>query len=59
MLRKLYNWLAGVEPLPVEETIAFKVMLETHKIGTLSADILAGWVLTTLWVGGLTGLVKT
>jgi len=38
MLRKLYNWLAGVEPLPLEEKLAFKVMWETHEIGTLTAD---------------------
>lgn len=38
MLRKLYNWLSGVEPLPVEEKIAFKVMLGTREVGTLLAD---------------------
>jgi HipA-like protein len=38
MLRKLYNWLAGVEPLPVEEKLALKVMYGTREIGTLCAD---------------------
>lgn len=41
MIRKFhkwYNWLAGVEPLPVDEKIGFKVMLDTHEIGTLTAD---------------------
>ena len=38
MLKKLYNWLAGVEPLPVEEKLALKVMLEEQEIGMLIAD---------------------
>lgn len=38
MLRKLYNWLAGVEPLPLDEKLALKVMLDTQVIGTLTAD---------------------
>ena len=38
MLRKLYSWLAGVEPLPPEEKLALKVMLGSHEIGTLIAD---------------------
>jgi hypothetical protein len=38
MLRKLYNWLAGVEPLPAEEKLAFTVMLADLEVGTLTAD---------------------
>lgn len=38
MLRKLYSWLTGVEPLPVEEKLALKVMLGDDEIGTLIAD---------------------
>lgn len=38
MLRKLYSWLTGVEPLPVEEKLALKVMLGDGEIGTLIAD---------------------
>lgn len=38
MLRKLYNWLAGVEPLPPEEKLALKVMLDDCEVGTLSAE---------------------
>ncbi len=38
MLRKLYNWLKGVEPLPVEETLALTVMLGDCEVGTLTAD---------------------
>lgn len=38
MLRKLYNWLTGVEPLPIEEKLALKVMLDSHEIGTLIAE---------------------
>jgi HipA-like protein len=37
MLRKLYNWLAGVEPLPLEEKLAFTVMLADVEVGTLTA----------------------
>jgi HipA-like protein len=38
MLRKLYNWLAGVEPLPVDEKLALKVMLKEREIGRLIAE---------------------
>jgi HipA-like protein len=38
MLRKFYSWLAGVEPLPVEAKLAFRVMLDDCEIGTLTAD---------------------
>lgn len=36
--KKLYDWFSGVEPLPVEEKIQFKVMLGSLEIGTLRAD---------------------
>lgn len=37
MLRKLYSWLTGVEPLPIEEKLTLKVMLGDREVGTLSA----------------------
>jgi len=27
LLRKAYDWLAGIEPLPIDEKIAFTVLL--------------------------------
>jgi len=36
--RKLYDWISGVEALPVEEKIAFRVLLGTQEIGILRAD---------------------
>ena len=38
MLRKLYSWLTGVEPLPAEETLAFDILLGDLQIGSLTAD---------------------
>ena len=43
--KKFYEWLSGVEPLPVEEKIAFKVMLDSSLIGTLRAEN-GEWVFT-------------
>src|SRR5881296_897659 len=38
LFQKAYEWLSGVEPLPVDEKIAFKVVLGSLVIGTLRAD---------------------
>ena len=38
VLQKVYDWLGGVKPLPVDEKIEFKVMLGSLVIGTLRAD---------------------
>jgi len=38
LFQKVYDWLAGVEPLPVDEKIAFKVMLGKLVIGHLRAE---------------------
>jgi HipA-like protein len=45
LFRKIYDWLSGVKPLPVDETIAFKVVLGSLIIGTLRADK-GEWVFT-------------
>ena len=36
--KRLYDWFNGVEPLPANETIAFKVMLGSLEIATLRAE---------------------
>ena len=38
LFQKIYDWLNGVQPLPVDEKIAFKVMFGSLVIGTLRAD---------------------
>lgn len=38
LLKRIYDWFSGVEPLPPDETIAFKVMLGSLEVGTLRAD---------------------
>jgi len=43
--QKLYDWLSGVKPLPADEKIEFKVVLESLVIGTLCADK-GQWVFT-------------
>ena len=43
--QKLYDWLSGVKPLPVDEKIEFKVLLGSLVIGTLCADK-GQWVFT-------------
>ncbi len=43
--QKLYDWFSGVEPLPVEEKISFKLMFGSLQIGTLRADN-GEWVFT-------------
>ena len=43
--QKLYDWLNGVKPLPVDEKIEFKVLLGSLIIGTLCADK-GQWVFT-------------
>ncbi len=35
---RLYDWLSGVEPIPEDETIAFRVMLDALEVGILRAD---------------------
>jgi hypothetical protein len=49
------------EPLKVLSIGALRLSTTTGALlrGYLWFHIIAGWVLTTLWVGGLTGLVKT
>jgi HipA-like protein len=37
-LQKAYDWLAGVEPLPVDEKLALKVVLGPLLVGTLRAE---------------------
>ena len=44
-LQSVYSWLSGVEPLPVNETIAFQVKLGSLEVGTLRADK-GEWVFT-------------
>ena len=36
--QKAYDWLTGVEPLPVDEKLAFKVMLGSLPVGILRAE---------------------
>jgi HipA-like protein len=38
LFQKIYDWLNGVEPLPVEEKIGFKVVLGPLFVGTLRTD---------------------
>ena len=38
LFQKTYDWLDGLQPLPVNEKIALKVMLGPLAIGTLRAD---------------------
>jgi HipA-like protein len=38
LFQKMYDWLSGVEPLPLDEKIAFQVVLGSLVIGTLRAD---------------------
>ena len=38
LLQRAYDWLAGVEPLPVDEKLALKVMLGSLTVGTLRAE---------------------
>ena len=38
LLRRIYDWLAGVEPLPADEKLAFKVMLGPLLVGILRAE---------------------
>ena len=45
LIQKVYDWLSGVQPLPADEKIAFKVMLGPLVIGTLRADH-GEWVFT-------------
>jgi|ERR1035437_3908974 HipA-like protein len=35
---KVYDWLSGVKPLPVDEKLEFKVKLGALVVGTLRAD---------------------
>ena len=45
LFQKVYDWLSGVKPLPVDETISFKIMLQSLVIGILRADK-GEWVFT-------------
>ena len=38
LLQRTYDWLTGVEPLPADEKLAFKVMLGSLTVGTLRAE---------------------
>jgi len=38
LLQKTYDWLAGVEPLPADEKLIFKIMLGSLFVGTLRAE---------------------
>jgi HipA-like protein len=38
LFQRIYDWLTGVEPIPDDEKLAFKVMLDSLLVGTLRAE---------------------